>query len=128
VRLISRRSIYYDLDRSLSQGSVPLCRRWLAYLQLDEVCIAMLCDPRYRQGITDRGDDPEQLGEIYGNLINTATSDIPSGMIITMHVYRPSTDPPTWAQAATKRFRNPIQLDQGAWILHGIRRSPFRRL
>jgi methionine synthase II (cobalamin-independent) len=98
------------------------------YLQLDEVFIAVLCDPRYRQGTTDRGNDPEPLSEIYGNLINTATSDIPSGMIITMHVCRTSTDPPTWAQAATKRFRNPIQQDQGAWILHAIRRSPCRPL
>ena len=29
------------------------------YLQLDEVFIAMLCDPKYRQQMKDRGDDPE---------------------------------------------------------------------
>ena len=50
------------------------------YLQLDEVFIAMLCDPKYRQAMKDRGDDPEQLGELYGDLINTAMSDIPSDM------------------------------------------------
>ena len=32
------------------------------YLQLDEVFIAMLCDPKYRLQMTARGDDPEKLG------------------------------------------------------------------
>ncbi len=58
------------------------------YLQLDEVFIAMLCDPKYRQQMKDRGDDPEALGELYGDLINTATSDIPSDMTVTMHLCR----------------------------------------
>ncbi|MGB7618439.1 MAG: 5-methyltetrahydropteroyltriglutamate--homocysteine S-methyltransferase, partial [Pseudolabrys sp.] len=58
------------------------------YLQLDEVFIAMLCDAKYRQSMKDRGDDPEQLGELYGDLINTAMSDIPSDMTITMHMCR----------------------------------------
>src|SRR5450631_1650888 len=40
------------------------------YLQLDEVFIAMLCDPKYRQQMKDRGDDPDALGPLYGELIN----------------------------------------------------------
>jgi 5-methyltetrahydropteroyltriglutamate--homocysteine methyltransferase len=58
------------------------------YLQLDEVFIAMLCDPKYRQQMKDRGDDPEALGPIYGDLINMAISDIPSDMTVTMHLCR----------------------------------------
>jgi 5-methyltetrahydropteroyltriglutamate--homocysteine methyltransferase len=58
------------------------------YLQLDEVFIAMLCDPHYRQQMKDRGDDPEALGAIYGDLINTAISDIPPDMTVTMHLCR----------------------------------------
>ena len=58
------------------------------YLQLDEVFIAMLCDPKYRQTMKDRGDDPERLGELYGDLINIAMSDIPPDMTITMHMCR----------------------------------------
>src|SRR5207249_9618601 len=34
------------------------------------------------------GDDPQRLAELYGDLINTAISDIPSGMIVTMHLCR----------------------------------------
>ena len=45
-------------------------------LQLDEVFIPMLCDAKYRQVQKDRGDDPDQLAELYGDPINTAMSDI----------------------------------------------------
>ena len=58
------------------------------YLQLDEVFIAMLCDPKYCQQMRDRGDDPDKLGPLYGRLINEAMSDIPSDMRITMHLCR----------------------------------------
>jgi 5-methyltetrahydropteroyltriglutamate--homocysteine methyltransferase len=58
------------------------------YLQLDEVFIAMLCDEKYRAQMKARGDDPEMLGPLYGDLINTAMSDIPSDMTITMHLCR----------------------------------------
>jgi 5-methyltetrahydropteroyltriglutamate--homocysteine methyltransferase len=58
------------------------------YLQLDEVFIAMLCDPGYRKTQAGRGDDPQRLAELYGDLINTAMSDIPSDMTITMHLCR----------------------------------------
>ncbi len=58
------------------------------YLQLDEVFIAMLCDAKYRQKMKERGDDPEKLGALYADLINTAMSDVPSDMRITMHLCR----------------------------------------
>ena len=58
------------------------------YLQLDEVFIAMLCDPKYRQQMTERGDDPDYLGTAYADLINAAISDIPSDMTVTMHLCR----------------------------------------
>ena len=58
------------------------------YLQLDEVFIAMLCDPNYRNTQEGRGDDPQKLAGLYGDLINTAMSDIPSDMTITMHLCR----------------------------------------
>ena len=58
------------------------------YLQLDEVFIAMLCDPSYRNTQTGRGDDPQRLAELYGDLINAAMSDSPPDMTITMHLCR----------------------------------------
>jgi 5-methyltetrahydropteroyltriglutamate--homocysteine methyltransferase len=58
------------------------------YLQLDEVFIAMLCDPGYRATQAGRGDDPQRLAEIYADMINTAMSDNPADMTITMHLCR----------------------------------------
>jgi 5-methyltetrahydropteroyltriglutamate--homocysteine methyltransferase len=58
------------------------------YLQLDEVFIAMLCDPGYRATQQGRGDDPQKLAEIYADMINAAMSDIPADMTITMHLCR----------------------------------------
>src|SRR5258708_14386714 len=36
----------------------------------------------------ERGDDPDALGPLYGELINTAISDIPADMTVTMHLCR----------------------------------------
>jgi methionine synthase II (cobalamin-independent) len=58
------------------------------YLQLDEVNLAYLCDAEQRQMLRDRGDDPEKLPAIYAEMINTAISDRPADMTITMHLCR----------------------------------------
>ncbi len=89
------KSVYPDLDgffHDLGQAYRKAVRAFAdagcRYLQLDEVFIAMLCDPKYREQMKARGDDPEKLGEIYGELINVAMSDIPPDMTITMHLCR----------------------------------------
>jgi 5-methyltetrahydropteroyltriglutamate--homocysteine methyltransferase len=38
--------------------------------------------------MTDRGDDPDKLALAYADMINAAMSDIPSDMVITMHLCR----------------------------------------
>jgi 5-methyltetrahydropteroyltriglutamate--homocysteine methyltransferase len=58
------------------------------YLQLDEVNLAYLCDAEQRQLLAERGDDPERLPAIYAQMINTAISDRPADMTITMHLCR----------------------------------------
>jgi 5-methyltetrahydropteroyltriglutamate--homocysteine methyltransferase len=47
-----------------------------------------LCDPNYRKTQEGRGEDPHKLAQLYGDLINTAISDIPSDMTVTMHLCR----------------------------------------
>ena len=81
-------AFFADLGQAYKKAVRAFADAGCRYLQLDEVFIAMLCDPKYRQAMKDRGDDPEQLGELYGDLINTAMSDIPSDMTITMHMCR----------------------------------------
>ena len=80
--------MFDDLGQAYRKAVRAFADAGCRYLQLDEVFIAMLCDPKYRQQMKDRGDDPVKLGELYGDLINTAMSDIPSDMTITMHLCR----------------------------------------
>jgi 5-methyltetrahydropteroyltriglutamate--homocysteine methyltransferase len=89
------RSVYPDLDaffEDLGQAYRKAVHAFAdagcRYLQLDEVFIAMLCDPKYCEQMRARGDDPARLGGLYGDLINTAMSDIPADMTITMHLCR----------------------------------------
>src|ERR1700751_3057964 len=87
------KAVYPELDRFFAapgqacrKAVRPFADAGCRYLQLDEVFIAMLCDPKYRQQMRDRGDDPERLGEVYADLMNTAIADIPPEMTITMHL------------------------------------------
>jgi len=81
-------AFFEDLGQAYKKSVRAFADAGCRYLQLDEVFIAMLCDPKYRQQMKDRGDDPVKLGELYGDLINTAMSDIPADMRITMHLCR----------------------------------------
>jgi 5-methyltetrahydropteroyltriglutamate--homocysteine methyltransferase len=58
------------------------------YLQLDEVNLAYLCDPKLRAQVDDRGEDPAKLPETYAGLINAAVSGAPAGMTVCMHLCR----------------------------------------
>jgi len=77
-----------DLGQAYKKAVRGFADAGCRYLQLDEVFIAMLCDPKYREQMTKRGDDPEKLGPLYADLINVAMSDIPADMTITMHLCR----------------------------------------
>jgi 5-methyltetrahydropteroyltriglutamate--homocysteine methyltransferase len=81
-------TMFADLGQAYKKAVRAFADAGCRYLQLDEVFIAMLCDEKYRRQMKDRGDDPEALGPLYGELINTAISDIPSDMTVTMHLCR----------------------------------------
>ena len=80
--------MFADLGQAYKKAVRAFADAGCRYLQLDEVFIAMLCDEKYRGQMTARGDDPVKLGPLYGDLINTAMSDIPPDMRITMHLCR----------------------------------------
>ncbi|MEN3379050.1 MAG: 5-methyltetrahydropteroyltriglutamate--homocysteine methyltransferase, partial [Hyphomicrobiales bacterium] len=62
-------AMFHDLGQAYRKAVRAFADAGCRYLQLDEVFIAMLCDDKYRQQMRDRGDDPEKLGELYGDLI-----------------------------------------------------------
>ena len=88
-------SIYPDMEdfyRDLGQTYRKVVRAFAdagcRYLQLDEVNLTYLCDPKLIQQVRDRGENPEELPAAYARMINAAISDIPADMTITMHLCR----------------------------------------
>jgi 5-methyltetrahydropteroyltriglutamate--homocysteine methyltransferase len=81
-------AFFADLGAAYRKAVRAFADAGCRYLQLDEVFIAMLCDPNYRKTQAGHGDDPQRLAELYGDLINTAISDIPPDMTVTMHMCR----------------------------------------
>jgi 5-methyltetrahydropteroyltriglutamate--homocysteine methyltransferase len=79
---------FADLGAAYGKAVRAFADAGCRYLQLDEVFIAMLCDPGYRANQKGRGDDPQKLAGIYADMINMAMSDIPADMTITMHLCR----------------------------------------
>jgi 5-methyltetrahydropteroyltriglutamate--homocysteine methyltransferase len=79
---------YRDLGQSYRKAVNAFADAGCRYLQLDEVNLAYLCDPALRKQVTDRGEDPAKLPDIYAAMINAAITDIPSDMTITMHLCR----------------------------------------
>jgi 5-methyltetrahydropteroyltriglutamate--homocysteine methyltransferase len=58
------------------------------FLQLDEVPLALLCDPNIRALARQEGDDPDQLVSRYVTIFNRAVAGRPADMTIAMHVCR----------------------------------------
>ncbi len=53
-----RERFFDDLGQAYRKAVRAFADAGCRYLQLDEVYIAMLCDPKYREWMTERGDDP----------------------------------------------------------------------
>jgi 5-methyltetrahydropteroyltriglutamate--homocysteine methyltransferase len=58
------------------------------YVQLDEVAIAMLCDPAIRATVTREGQDPQRLLDLYIDAINRSVAGLPSDMAVGVHICR----------------------------------------
>ncbi len=79
---------YSDLADTFLKAVKAFAAEGCRYLQLDEVNFTYLCDPDQRAMLKARGDDPNALPEIYAFMINKAISEIPSDMVITLHLCR----------------------------------------
>src|SRR5476649_2925166 len=79
---------YRDLGQTYRKAMRAFADAGCRYLQLDEVNLAYLCDPKLRAQVSERGEDPAQLPAAYARLINAAISDIPADMTIAMHLCR----------------------------------------
>jgi 5-methyltetrahydropteroyltriglutamate--homocysteine methyltransferase len=79
---------YRDLGETYRKAVRAFANAGCRYLQLDEVNLTYLCDPKLIQQVRERGEDPEALPAAYAGMINAAVSDIPPDMAITMHLCR----------------------------------------
>jgi 5-methyltetrahydropteroyltriglutamate--homocysteine methyltransferase len=84
----SMEDFYRDLGESYRKAVRAFADAGCRYLQLDEVNFTYLCDPKLRELISNRGEDPNTLPDIYARMINAAISDVPADMTIAMHLCR----------------------------------------
>jgi 5-methyltetrahydropteroyltriglutamate--homocysteine methyltransferase len=79
---------YRDLGETYRKATRAFADAGCRYLQLDEVNFTYLCDPKLREVVVNRGEDPQTLPHIYAGMINAAISDLPADMTTAMHLCR----------------------------------------
>ncbi len=82
------REFFVDLGKVYQAEIADLARAGCRYVQLDEVALAMLCDPAARAKVKADGQDPEQLVDLYVDAINEAVRDLPPQVVVGVHMCR----------------------------------------
>ncbi|MGH3565048.1 MAG: 5-methyltetrahydropteroyltriglutamate--homocysteine S-methyltransferase [Pseudonocardia sp.] len=80
--------LFADLVVIYREEITELAQLGCTYVQLDEVALAMLCDPAVRETVRRRGEDPEVLVDLYLSAVSDVVADRPAGMVAAMHVCR----------------------------------------
>jgi 5-methyltetrahydropteroyltriglutamate--homocysteine methyltransferase len=81
-------AFFTDLTRAYTEEIRDLAAAGCRYLQIDEVNLAYLCDPRLRDEVSQMGEDPAELPRTYARLINAAIAGRPSDMTVCLHLCR----------------------------------------
>ena len=91
----ARKGIYRDVDAFFAdlltiyrEEIAELAKAGCRYIQLDEVAIALLCDPAIRQKVEAIGEKPDALVDLYIETINDAVAAVPAGVVIGVHMCR----------------------------------------
>ena len=84
----SAREFFVDLGRVYQQEIVELAKAGCRYVQLDEVALAMLCDPAAQAKVRAAGGDPDGLVNLYVDAINEAVKGRPAEMVVGVHLCR----------------------------------------
>ena len=89
------RAVYADLELFFADLAAiyrdeiaALHKQGCRYLQLDEVPLALLCDPAIRLAVQARGEDPERLIGLYIKAVNDALRARPADLCVVMHLCR----------------------------------------
>jgi 5-methyltetrahydropteroyltriglutamate--homocysteine methyltransferase len=87
-----RAALFADLTRIMREEVADLAARGCTYLQMDEVPIAVLCDPNNQETVRRRGEDPDELIDTYIDAINQSIRERPAGMSVAVHLCRGNRD------------------------------------
>lgn len=82
------RDFFRELGAVYRQEIADLAKAGARYVQLDEVALAMLCDPQARDKVKADGSDPEALVDLYVDAINEAVGHRPAEMVVGVHMCR----------------------------------------
>jgi 5-methyltetrahydropteroyltriglutamate--homocysteine methyltransferase len=83
-----RHAYFAALVAVMREEIADLARRGCTYLQMDEVPIAVLCDPKNQARVRARGENPDGLIDTYIDAINQSIAQRPAGMTVCVHMCR----------------------------------------
>lgn len=81
-------AFFADLATIFKQEIAELAKAGCRYIQLDEVAVALLCDPGIRDVIAKSGMNPDGLVDLYIDSINQAVADCPPEVVVGVHMCR----------------------------------------
>ena len=81
-------AFFRDLGKVYQAEIADLAKAGCKYVQLDEVAVAILCDPAARARVKAAGGDPDKLVDLYIDAINHAVKGRPKGVTVGVHVCR----------------------------------------
>jgi 5-methyltetrahydropteroyltriglutamate--homocysteine methyltransferase len=84
----SAEAFFRDLGKVYQAEIADLAKAGCKYVQLDEVAVAILCDPAAREKVKANGGDPDRLVDLYIDAINQAVKGRPKGVTVGVHVCR----------------------------------------
>lgn len=79
---------FHDLARVWREEIADIAALGGRYIQLDEVNLAFLCDPKLRDAVRQLGEDPDTLPTTYARLINDTLVGRPDDMVACLHLCR----------------------------------------
>jgi len=81
-------SFFADLTAIYRAEIAALAAAGCRYIQLDEVALALLCDPAIRNKVEAAGEKPDRLVALYIESLNAAVAGAPSETIVGVHMCR----------------------------------------
>lgn len=82
------REYFSDLGKVYQGEIADLYEAGCRYVQLDEVALAMLCDPAVQARVRAAGGDPDALVDLYVEAINEAVKGRPANLAVGLHLCR----------------------------------------